>query len=440
MNPLFLALIIGLSLIAVWIGFKSEKDLKTDDDFFLMGKQLTLIPLGLSMLATQLGGGTLFGAAEAAFNQGFWVLAYPLGNCLGLIILGCGFGAKLSSFNISTVPELLDATYGSRYFRLLASVLSAVSLLLILMAMVVTAKQFLASIGYTNPLILICCWLVLVAYTSTGGLKAVVITDMIQALFIAFVLACAFGIAYYNLPTVMNHSISTPTNLPLSQWFLNPLAFMLISQDMGQRCFAAKNPKAIQVGSIFAAVMLFGCSATAITFGVWAQQLGIVPPEGGNVFIIAAKALTNDITYNFILAAALIAIVSTADSLLCSISSHLNYDFLQSYKGDRLKLSKVLTFAVGIFALVFGYFFESILGVLLFAYGLNISIMFVPIMAALFSKKPNKTAACWAMWAGGFGFAIGHVFNLPIPPEPLALTLALVSYLIQTTAFQTVHD
>ena len=183
---LFLFLIIQACLwgVQLLIGIFSARAVKSEDDYFLMGRKLTLFPLACTLLATQLGGGTLLGACQEAYTLGWAVLLYPLGASLGLLTVGLGFGSKLRGMQISTIPEIFEHVYQARGLRLLASVISIVSLYCILIGMGIATRKFFVTIGIESPIWFALFWTLFVSYTVLGGLKAVVDTDVIQALFI----------------------------------------------------------------------------------------------------------------------------------------------------------------------------------------------------------------------------------------------------------------
>jgi solute:Na+ symporter, SSS family len=434
--PLFFGLVGLLGCLYLWIGRMASKDLQSSEDYFLMGRNLTYFPLSFTLLATQLGGGTLLGAAQEAYEKGWVVLIYPLGTCLGLCILGCGFGGKLRSLNITTVAEIFEKIYGSRNQRSIASGLSIAALFFILVAQGMAARMFFAAMGVEGPVIFIIFWCVLVAYTVMGGLQAVVNTDILQALFIIATLCFAyFSMDLTNL-SPGNFSVTEGVGVgevPWTTWFFMPLLFMLIEQDMGQRCFAAKSSRVISFSAITAGLILLCCSTIAIYFGVLAREVGITVEGNSSILIESVTVLTNPVVTTFFMAAIFMAVISTADSLLCSISSNLSCDFVNS--GNRtdkqkMKLSKCLTLLVGVSALGFVYLFDSVVGMLMLSYELSVCILFVPIMGAIISNTPSRLGAWLSMLFGAIGFLTFRYVDFVLPREILTISLSFAGYLI----------
>jgi len=439
--PLFFALVGLLGAIYLWIGKNASNNLDTNEDYFLMGRKLTFFPLTLTLLATQLGGGTLLGAAEEAYANGWTVLFYPIGTCLGLFILGFGFGGKLRNLNITTVAEIFDKIYKSRSQRYIASALSIICMFIILVAQSIASRKFFVSIGADNPLIFIGFWSILIIYTVMGGLKAVVNTDILQALFIVATLALTFCfIDITNVIPEATLSIDTLSvaseesrSIPWTAWILMPLLFMLIEQDMGQRCFAAKNSKVVSFSAITAGIILMVSSCVAIYFGVLAKGLGIQPTANSSILIEAVKVLTNPTVATIFMAGIFMAVISTADSLLCSISSNLSCDFLtNSSISDKqnVKVSQILTLMTGLFALGISFFYESVVSMLMISYELSVSVLFVPIVAAVLCARPSWIGAYFSMILGAIGFVIFPYIDCIIPKEVLTILASTFGYVI----------
>lgn len=190
----FIGTLALLQLVCLWAGKRASKNLQDQQDYFLAGKEVHFFPLLMTFVATQIGGGLVLGAAEEAYQFGWTVLLYPLGACLGFVVLALGVGKNLARFQVSTVAELLEVVYRSPLLKKMASLLSITSLFMILMAQVIASQKFMVSLGVNNTLLFLAFWGVVIVYTVMGGLKAVVSIDIIQALFFIIVFALGLGI------------------------------------------------------------------------------------------------------------------------------------------------------------------------------------------------------------------------------------------------------
>ncbi|MFT5319734.1 MAG: SSS family solute:Na+ symporter, partial [Chlamydiales bacterium] len=352
---LFICILVSLACIYLIIGKLTSGGEQNNEEYFLGGRSLGFFSLTMTLLATQIGGGALVGASEEAYQRGWVGILYSCGLCLGLLLLACGFGASLRKLNLSTMAEIFEVKYKSRSLRKIASLLSVLSLFFILVASGLAVRKFLVSLGLDHFSLYLGFWSVVILYTVMGGLKAVVYTDIVQTLFF---IVCLVGTFFCSLGSVSDFSsllnpltVSSEQSIPWTSWLLMPLLFVLTAQDMGQRCFSARSPKTVSLATATSAVIVLLFSLIPVYFGILGQHLGLSIVPGGSILLATVEATTSSTVLTFFACAVLMAIISTADSLLCSISSNLAFDFSQVEK----RTSQIITFAVGMLAVGFSY-------------------------------------------------------------------------------------
>ncbi len=445
MNIYLLFFILSVSMVAyIWVGQKASSNIQTSNEYYLMDKRLSFFPLAMTLLATQLGGGALVGACDKAYYQGWIVLLYPLGACLGLVFLGIGIGSRLRQLNIKTTAEIFEKIYKSKIQRSVASILSIVSLMLILIAQGLALKKIFISLGLVHPAYYMVFWLILVIYTVMGGLKAVVNTDIIQVLFIMAVLFIAFfisikkgglnnvvGSIFYPKSTT---SVGLFDSKSAIQWLLMPFLFMFIEQDMGQRCFSAKSDKIISLSTISAGALLMLCSCIGIYFGILARNHSLALVSGSSILIEAVKTYTNPIVTTFFMSAIFMAIVSTADSIIFAISSNIFCDFLGKItikkEKHRITISKIITFGVGVSALFASFAFNNVINILMLSYSISVCSLSVPILAAMFLNRPSKLGAYMSIIFGGSSFILLNILQITTYNEVISIVVSAVCYII----------
>lgn len=435
-----------LCISYIILGIRTSNQTDSQEAYLLSSRAIGPVALGLSILATQLGGGTLMGAAQEAYHHGISVIFYPLGATLGLFALACGLGKKWYQLNLCTLSELFERVYGSKSLRKFSALLSIVSLFLLLVGQGIAARHFLASIGIDSPLVFWGFWVCLITYTVAGGLSAVVQTDVLQTLFILSSLVLALlSITWggsqllqegstqgFSLMRAISESSMDLSNVSWSNWLLLPFFFMLIEQDMGQRCFAARSEKAVVRASFFAASILFLATVFPIYVGIRAKATGLSLTENGSILIDAVTAWSTPQISAIFSCAILMAVISTADSLLCSITSNISYDFPLSNnrlnERQKVRLAQAATLFIGILAMALSSYFDSVLATLMLAYELSVCLLLVPLLAATFSKKLPQKAAIYSIAAALIGY-LGHYY-LDMSAITLALPLALLGFLI----------
>lgn len=435
-NYIFLLTLLLIQGISFWIGNKESKNLSSKEEYFLAGKSLSFFPLMMSFVATQVGGASILGASEEAYHVGLAALLYPLGISLGLVLLGYGPGKKLAAFSFLTISELLEKSYSSKFLRKLASVLSIITLFLILIAQVIASKKFLATLGFVSPLWVILLWGVLVFYTSIGGLKAVVKTDVIQAIFLIISLFVCGWVGYssgsFNFQGFLSVSTGSVVSCrSLLVWFFSPLLFLFIEQDMAQRCFASKSPKILKKAAIFSSLIIIALSCVPIFFGMLLKKNGLSVIEGQSVFMTAVMFFTNPWFSGFIGCSVLVAIMSTADSLINSIGSMLANDFIQ-IENKAVSYFKIISLFISIVAAFLASYFSNIVSLVVFSYGLSISCLLVPIMGALLINYSfSFFSALLSVIFGGVTFLLvtkGFLTSFFFPVDVFSIFISLLGF------------
>lgn len=433
---LFILLIFCLQGFYWLVGRRASQNLKNQEDYFLAGKSVQLFPLMMTFLATQVGGGVVLGAADEAYLFGWPVLLYPLGAALGLIILGCGIGRKLAGFKVSTVAQIFEVVYGSIGLKRIASILSVISLFMILVAQIIASNKFLASFGLNNTPLFILFWSIVIIYTAQGGLKAVISTDIVQAMFFTVVFLLCFGFVFFSetsstavmpLPTMDSF---TAVSSKLSGWLLMPLLFMVIEQDMGQRCFAGASSRIVSKASLLAGIITMIVCIVPVFFGSLAKELELSIPPGGSVLMATIATMTNPWVTALVGCAVLAAIISTATSLINAISSNLSSDFQLPFikSVDSMKMAKGVTCLISIAAIFFAFYFNNIVDILIQSYELSVSCLFVSIFIALFKKEGNFLAACLSIIFGALGFLLFRIYSMDFPKEIASILLSFIGY------------
>lgn len=429
---LFILLLFGLQCLYWYVARRSSKQMEGKDDYFLAGKNVTFFPLMMTFLATQVGGGVVLGSAEEAYQFGWSVLLYPLGVAVGLIVLGLGIGRKLAQFRVSTVAHIFEIAYGSPRLRKIASTLSILSLFMILVAQVIASSKFLVSLGMDSTWLFILFWAIVIFYTAQGGLKAVISTDMVQAGVFSIVFLGVFAWIFFSgasMDTIASAPFAT-VSTKLTGWLLMPLLFMLIEQDMGQRCFAGASGKIVSKAAIWSGIATMVVCTVPVFIGTLAHTSGLQVPKGASVLMTAIGHLTRPWMSALVGCAVLAAIISTATSLINAISSNLLSDFsLSCFKRFKpMYLVKGMTCAISISAIFFAFYFDNIVDLLIQSYELSVSCLFVSIFIALFKKQGNTLSAWMSTLAGALGFCLFRLFPLPLPKEISSILLSLMGY------------
>ncbi|MDI6403103.1 hypothetical protein QLX67_13935, partial [Balneolaceae bacterium ANBcel3] len=102
------------------------------------------------------------------------------------------------------------------------------------------------------------------------------------------------------------------------------------------------------------------------------------------------------------------AIMSTADSCLVAASGNVTTDIIEKVfkidtsKISMIRLSQLVTLALGLFAFLLAAVFETVLQIMLYSYAFMVSSLLIPILGGLYWRRSSNAGAFGAMITGGF--------------------------------------
>ena len=438
-NILF-GILFGLAALYLAIGIWAAKKIKTIKSYFLADRNLGVLKLTFTLVATQLGSGLLLGTAQRAYSMGLWSLLYTIGIGLGFILLGCGFASRMRGLNIATTAEIFEVSYQSVYLKYFASALSIISLWGILVAQIYASKALFLSLGLDDPYILTFFWLFLICYTMLGGLGSVVIIDTIQVIFILTIFTYLFFKSLFTVnvealfahqPLFFAQHVSITDLLPT---LMIPTLFSLIEQDLAQRFFAAKTKATATISAFLASIILILFSCIPLFFGMLAKLQGINIPAGADPLMAVIATIASNFLFVLAICGIIAAITSTADSLLSAISSNIVQDFQRFLPMDKQKLlvSRAVSFSTGILALTASFFITGdIISVLENSYRISVVCLFIPTVIAYFYSNLAATAAWGSMISGLLGLAYAKTYiATPILIDIIPLGCSLATYIL----------
>lgn len=175
-------IVIALYLIVTLaIGVAIGRRLSTGDDFFLAGRQLPWWAVGMSLVATDIGGTDIIGVGGSAYKFGIAVANFEWIGCIPAMMLAAFvFVPIFYRAGVTTIPEFLELRFNSKVRVVLAScwlIFMACNLGIMLLA---SGKMMSTVFGWDALFCIVVTAVLVGAYTCSGGLAAVVYTDVIQ--------------------------------------------------------------------------------------------------------------------------------------------------------------------------------------------------------------------------------------------------------------------
>ena len=180
---------LDLSIVAIYltgilaVGVYSTRTGKvTGSVFFLAGRSMKWWIVGAALFASNISTIHLVGLAAAGYNEGLVWGNFESMAGFTLILLGLVFAPFYFRSKISTLPEYLERRYSAASRTILAAMAILTALLIhIGMSLYAGGVIFERFFGISIYASIGVVAVVIVIYTALGGLRAVVVTETIQA-------------------------------------------------------------------------------------------------------------------------------------------------------------------------------------------------------------------------------------------------------------------
>ena len=435
-SDLDLMIIVGYFLIVLAIGILVGLKTKTEDDLFLGGRSLTWGVIGFSLFASNISSTTLIGLSGAAYSAGIAVSNYEWLSGLPLIIMAAIFIPVYLKARITTVPEFLELRYDVRSRKIFSLVTIIISVFVDmaggLYAGAVVIKVFFPGIELWHTTLVLA--VVAAVYTAFGGLKAVVYTDIIQALILivgcsvlSYLLFSQHGFSWQSVSSSLPEgrlSVIRPLDDPMLPWLGTAVGVPLLgfwywvtNQYVTQRVLAAKNINHARWGAILGGFLKILPLFIMVLPGAMAVSLIPDIANSDMVFPTLVKEVLPIGVVGIVLAGLISAIMSTVDSTLNSASTLIVMDWLKPHKPgltsqQTARIGRITMVVIMAIAAVWAPLIGNFGG--LWSYLQQIFAIIVPPVAVLFLlgmfyKRANGTAAFMTLIGG---ISLGIVFFL----------------------------
>ena len=174
-----IAYLLGIMAVGILAGYRRHA---SSDQFFLAGRSLRWPIIGTGLFCANISTIHLVGLASSGYKDGLVIGNFEWMAAFCLILLGIVFAPFYFRSKISTLPEYVEKRYGAgaRTFLAFIFVMSAL-LVHIGISLYAGAKVLEEFFGIPYVASIVGIALITAIYTIIGGLKAVMITDAIQA-------------------------------------------------------------------------------------------------------------------------------------------------------------------------------------------------------------------------------------------------------------------
>lgn len=274
------ALGVALTLF-VWLGLRARLADGDLDDYVTARNTQGARALGLSFLASGMGGWILFAPPEIGALVGPLALAgYALGAALPFIVFAfCGPAIRRRLPRGRSIGEFAESCYGTGVRRYVSAI--AVLYMLCFVTAELTAIGAITSLlsGVNGDLVILGVAVTTLLYTAWGGLRASIVTDQWQSFLLIGLLAIVGFVAIDQVPDI---SASALPDVPASSALGVALTLViavtaanLFHQGYWQRLWSARDTGALSRGAILGGVITIAVVAVVGGLGIVASASGL---------------------------------------------------------------------------------------------------------------------------------------------------------------------
>ena len=419
-------------VLTLVVGIHFSRKATTFREYAVGNNDFTTATLVATVLATYYSGGGLIRNVQYVHKLGlYWIM-------LGVVVnsssrwLFSRLMLRMGPFmqNLS-IAETMGNVYG-KYPRIITALvgicMSIVTITMQIIAMV-HAVSMCVDLDWFNPrIITIFAALILIFYSSFGGVRAVTFTDILQ--FVTFTIIIPF-LAWLMFKKTDKSIVEVFSFLQQTQekFQFNSLCHFdtklvgmvamclcIMVPDMGspeimQRIYMSSGPN--QAKKVFLYVSFFGFLITGFIFLIGLFVFVAVPalPMEGVWHYIMTNI--SPIFKGMVCVSLLAMAMSTADSCLNACSVIVSHDILESIQKEKeiddtrkLKIARSTTLVVGLFSMFLAFYCKDLLKLLMLSFAFSLPVITAPALLAIFGFRGTSRTALIGMATGALAILV----------------------------------
>ncbi|MGM0530574.1 MAG: sodium:solute symporter family protein, partial [Bacteroidota bacterium] len=343
-------------IVMLGVGYFFLRKNKDTDDYYVGGRNMGSFHVGLSVVATDVGGGFSIGLGGLGFIMGIagsWMLFTGLiGAWLSAVFLIPRVSRMSHKIKLFTFPQIFEQFYSPRV-ALLAGIISAIGYMGFTSSQILAGAK-LASATFVDLQLnqaLIIMGVIAVVYTVMGGLKAVIYTDTIQWLILmSGLILIGIPLGYNAVGGISEIKATIPPEFlsfgnvswqQLVNWGITIVPIWFVGMTLYQRIYSTRSKKEAQKAWFIAGLFEWPVMAMmGVILGLFARvglengmfshlgysDLQSIDSEMGLPLLLRTVLPVG--LMGLMMSAYFSAIMSTADSCLMASSGNVLTDIL----------------------------------------------------------------------------------------------------------------
>ncbi|MDR1472163.1 MAG: sodium:solute symporter family protein [Synergistaceae bacterium] len=420
------------------LGVLSSRRVRDASDYAVAGRRSGAGSVVGVIMGALAGGGSTVGTVQMAYQMGLSAWWFTLGSGIGCVLLALRFAGPMRKSGLSTLPELIERSYGwptaaltlagsvsGTLFAVAAQFIAGIAL--IRSAFPLTPG---AAIGALSALVLFFIFL--------GGLKSfsVVGNAKIAALYLMASLGAARAASLGHGPAKLLASF------PAAPWWdlfaqgqrdasagLSVALGVLCTQIYIQGVFSASDERAAKTGCLLSAALIPPLGLSCIFIGMALRDMGVeVEPALALPYFL--KAYFHPALGGALWAGLVITAIGGASGLCFGVATNLSRDIcsrIPRIRENERAMLRTSRCAVLLTVAVSAWLTSALLGRLILrinylSMGLRVAGMIVPLSMAIFKPGALSRGRAFASSAAGFGGMLAALMLFP-GIEPLFVGL-----------------
>lgn len=388
-------LIVLFFLGVIYIGFKTKTTDKSNLDYLVAGRSITLPAFVATLVSTFYGG--ILGIGEFTYRYGIssWVMnAFPY--YFFITLFAFFLAKKIRKAELYTIADKLEITYGKKVSVFGAS----------LVFLLVTPAPYILMLGILVQVIfglslntsMLICLFVSIVFLFKGGLKADIRVNIFEfiLMFLGFGIILPFcvlklgGISYLtsNLPETHTNLTGGTSIGYMFVWFFIGM-WALVDPGFHQRCYAAKNEKIARNGVFISLIFWFIFDFMTTVSGLYAYIHIKNIDNPAMSYPLLANDILPPIAKGFFFIGMIATIMSTFHSLLFISATTLGKDIIcriRNIKDDKNKYSKIGIFITSLLSILIAILIPSVVQIWYTIGSLTIPSLLISLISS-YSKK-----------------------------------------------------
>ena len=433
-----LAVIALYMLAMLYIGYRAKKSVKTSADFFIGGNRFGSVITAIAHQAAGLSGWLFIAWSQQVAGSGLGAIWTAFSSGFAPFINFFVMARRTAKFTVMTKArsfiDLIEARYydaDRKVLRIISTVIIAISITVYMSSQLMAAgTTFQAVLGLDYRISVLIGAVVVILYTSAGGLLAVAWTDFVQGMLMIFAVFVGLFVAFGNAGSLSDVMAAIGAMDPaLTSPWINPvtIAGLLSAGWLGymgqpqivQMFMGMKDPGSSRRGAVIA-----GTTGVFLLFGSFFVNLCcmVLFPDSADTsanFILLITEYTPSWLIGIVTAAILAAVMSSADALLHVATTAVTQDFYnkirkmgQATDKQVLVVARVAAVVIGVIAIYLAYNpFDSILWVNWWAWG-GLSVFAPILILGFYWKRATREGAMVSMIVGFIAVYVWYQLGL----------------------------